>query len=95
MSANRKWLQRNVGGLVVGFAAGLVAVAWLRLQTGSGGAAAVLADYATLLYIGLTVAAAVLFVRAGVPLRNLGFGPPVLAHGSSNTVGLVSLYLAG
>ncbi len=62
--------------LVTGFAIGLLLVAWLRLQTGGTGIAGTLSAYATPLYVGLSVAAAIAFIRAGVPLRRLGFGPP-------------------
>jgi len=69
-------MARKVSVLVAGFAAGLIAVAWLRLQSGSAGIAGTLSGYATLFYVGITIAAAVLFIRAGIPLRGLGFGPP-------------------
>jgi membrane protease YdiL (CAAX protease family) len=68
--------KKRTAAIVVIFATGLLAVAWLRLQTGSEGAVGALSDYATLIYIGLTVFAAVLLIRAGVPFRRLGFGKP-------------------
>ncbi len=70
-------MNPRVASIAVAFAAALVAVAWLRVNTGSDGVAGSLAEYATLLYIGAAVCAAVLFRRAGVPLRQFGFGPPI------------------
>lgn len=69
-------MNARVCGLVAGFATGLIAIAWLRLESGSAGFIGTLSAYATPIYVGLTVVAAVLLLRAGVPLRRLGFGPP-------------------
>ncbi len=86
-------------GLVIGFAVGLLLVAWLRLQAGRTGTAGALSAYATPLYVGISVAAAIAFLRAGIPLRRLGFGPPykpllfivlaVLGVGALQLTGLV------
>lgn len=69
-------MGKRTPAIVVTFATGLLGVAWLRLQTGSEGVPGALSNYATLIYIGLTVLAAVLLNRAGVPFRSLGFGKP-------------------
>lgn len=58
------------------FAAGLLVVAALRYLDVHSADPPVVAGYATLLYIALTVAAATILTRAAVPMRRLGFGPP-------------------
>lgn len=68
-------MNKNIFGLAAGFAMGLLAVAWLRLQSDAEGLAGTLSGYATLIYIALTIAAAIGFIRAGVPFQRLGFGP--------------------
>lgn len=59
--------------LVAGFVLGLIACAWLRTQAGAAGIAGTLSGLATPLYIGVTVAAAFAFIKAGVPVPRLGF----------------------
>lgn len=59
--------------LVAGFALGLIACGWLRTQSGAAGIIGVLSGLATPLYVGLAVAAAFAFMKAGVPVRRLGF----------------------
>ena len=67
----------RVAGLVVMFAAGLVTVGALRFLDLRSADPPAIAAYATLIYIGLTVLAAILLVRTGVPFRRLGFVVPV------------------
>ena len=59
------------------FAAGLVTVGALRFLDLRSADPPAIAAYATLIYIGLTVLAAILLVRTGVPFRRLGFVVPV------------------
>jgi len=60
-------------GIAVAFAVGLIAVGALRyLNVHSDNPPAISAN-ATLIYIGLTVAASILLLRCGMPLRRLGF----------------------
>lgn len=66
----------KVAGIAVSFALGLLAVGALRFVQVTGESPPGISAYATPLYIGLTIVAAILLVRAGVPLRRLGFGPP-------------------
>ncbi|MDH3338955.1 MAG: CPBP family intramembrane metalloprotease [Gammaproteobacteria bacterium] len=90
-------MARKVPVFVAGFAAGLIVVAWLRLQSGSTGIVGTLSGYATLFYVGITIAAAFLFVRAGIPLRGLGFGPPQrpLLYLAFAAAGVALLQLSG
>lgn len=66
-------MRTKVNILVAGFALGLITCGWLRTQAGAAGIAGTLSGFATPLYIGLTVAAAFSFIRAGVPVHRLGF----------------------
>jgi membrane protease YdiL (CAAX protease family) len=69
----RSW---RVAGIVTAFAVGLVVVGALRyfnLRTEDPPA---VTAYATLLYITLSVLAAIFFVRVGIPIRRLGFIMP-------------------
>jgi len=59
--------------LVAGFAIGLLGIAWLRLQGSGAGIAGTLAGFATPFYVALTIVAAILFIKAGLPVRSLGF----------------------
>lgn len=59
--------------MVAGYACGLLVVGWLRTRTGSEGTAGALAGYATPIYVAISILAAVRFIRAGMPLRRLGF----------------------
>jgi len=70
----------RVLGLSGGFATGLAAVGWLRLQGGSSGVVGALSAHATLIYVLLTFAAAFLLVRSGVPLLGFGFRPRIGAR---------------
>lgn len=70
LSGDGAW---RVAGIVSIFAAGLLAVAALRFLDLRSDDAPAIAAYATLIYIGLTVLAAVLLIRNGVPIRRLGF----------------------
>ena len=90
-------MSKRTAAIVVTFATGLLAVAWLRLHTGSEGAVGALSNNATLIYIGLTVLAAVLLIRAGVPFRSLGFGKPhkPLLYLALAAAGVVLLQLNG
>ena len=68
--ANRSW---RVVGVVAIFAAGLLAVAALRFLDLRSEDPPAVAAYATMIYIGLTVFAAILLIGNGVPIRRLGF----------------------
>jgi len=59
--------------VVTVFAIGLLAVGALRYVNLHSEDPPAVAAYATLIYIGLTVLAAILLIRSGVPLRRLGF----------------------
>ena len=74
---------------VVGFALGLLLVAGLRLQAGSAGVLASVSAFATPLYVAVTVAAALSFLRLGVPLNGLGF------RSSLSPLTIVALALIG
>ena len=63
----------RVAGIVSIFGAGLLAVAALRFLDLRSADPPAVAAYATLIYIGLTVLAAVLLIRCGTPIRRLGF----------------------
>jgi len=63
----------KVAGIVITFAVGLLAVAALRFLDLRSDDPPTVAAYATLIYIGLTVLAAILLIRTGVPIRRLGF----------------------
>ena len=90
-------MDKRIAAIVVAYAAGLLVVAWLRLQTGSEGAVGTLSSYATLIYIGLTIVAAVRLIRAGVPFRRLGFGKPhrPLLYLALAAAGVAFLQLSG
>lgn len=90
-------MNRKAFALVTGFAMGLIGLGWLRLETGSTGIAGTLAAYATLFYVGLTIAAAVLFTRVGMPLRAVGFGLPFrpMLYLLMAAVGVALLQLSG
>lgn len=62
-----------VVGIVTIFAAGLVAVGALRFFDLRSENPPAIAAYATAIYVGLTVLAAILLTRAAVPFRRLGF----------------------
>ena len=63
----------QVPGIVIVFAAGLLVVAALRFLDVRSEDPPAVAAYATLIYIGLTVLAAILLIRNGMPIRRLGF----------------------
>lgn len=67
-------LNWKVAGIVAIFAAGLVIAGVLRFYDVHAEDPPALAAYATALYISLTIFAAVLSTRVGVPLKRLGFG---------------------
>jgi len=67
----------RVAGIVTIFAAGLLMVAALRFLDLRSDDPPAIAAYATLIYIGLTVLAAILLLRTGVPVRRLGFAVTV------------------
>jgi membrane protease YdiL (CAAX protease family) len=60
-------------GVALAFAVGLVAVGALRYLNLHSEEPPAISANATLIYIGLTVAAAMLLLRYGMPLRHLGF----------------------
>lgn len=70
-TAGRNWI---VAGIVAMFAAGLLGVGALRFYDLRAEDPPALAAYATAMYIGLTVIAAILLTRAKVPMMRLGFG---------------------
>ena len=63
----------KAAGIVTIFAMCLLLVAALRFLDVRSDDPPVVAAYATLIYIGLTVFTAVLLIRNGVPIRRLGF----------------------
>jgi membrane protease YdiL (CAAX protease family) len=63
----------RAAAIVTIFAVGLLIVAALRFLDLRSDDPPAVAAYATLIYIGLTVLAAVLLIRTGVPIRRLGF----------------------
>lgn len=69
-SASSLW---TVAGIVAIFAVGLVIVGALRFFDLRSENPPAIAAYATAIYVGLTVLAAILLIRAGVPLRRMGF----------------------
>lgn len=70
-SSGGRW---TVAGIVAIFAAGLVFVGALRFYDLHAEDPPALAAYATAMYIGLTVLAAILLTRNEVPMMRLGFG---------------------
>lgn len=87
----------RVRGVVLAFAAGLIAVGTLRYLNLHSEVPPAIAANATLIYIGLTVAAAILLMRMGVPLRRLGFNKvdrPWLTL-ALVALGVVALQLSG
>ena len=71
-SGSRNW---KVAGIVALFAAGLVVTGLLRLVYIRIDDPPALTSYATEIYIGLTILAAILLRRSGVPMKRFGFGP--------------------
>lgn len=90
-------MNTRISAMVTGFALALLGVAWLRLQAGSDGVTGSLSGYATIVYVGASVAAAVLFIRAGVPVRRVGFtgGQSPLFYLALGIAGVALLQLAG
>lgn len=72
-SGDRDW---KVIGIVAVFIAGLLASGTLRLLHLRAEGPSALTGYATEIYVGLTILAAVLLRRSGVPMNRLGFGLP-------------------
>ena len=70
-SASRDW---KLVGVVALFAAGLLASGALRFLQVRTEDPSALTTYATEIYIGITILAAVLLGRSGVPMNRLGFG---------------------
>lgn len=66
----------TVVGITAVFIAGLLVSAALRYSSVHSDDPPPLAEYATLIYIGISVFAAVLLTRLDVPMRQLGFGRP-------------------
>lgn len=69
---NRNW---KVAGIVTLFGAGLIASGVLRFINMHAENPPQLTAYSTFIYIGVTITAAVLLSRAGLPMKRLGFGP--------------------
>lgn len=63
----------RVAGIVLVFAVGLLSVGALRFLGFRNEDPPAAAEYATLIYVGLTVFAAISLIRIGVPIRRLGF----------------------
>lgn len=74
LTSNR--FNGKVLGIAGFFALGLLAVGALRFAQFASDDPPDIAGYASPLYIGLSILVAVLLVRAGTPLRRLGFGSP-------------------
>ncbi|MDH3512859.1 MAG: CPBP family intramembrane metalloprotease [Gammaproteobacteria bacterium] len=70
-AADRDW---KVVGIVALFAAGLIALGVLRFFHVRSDDPSTLTAYATEIYIGLTIVAAVLLRRSRVPMKRFGFG---------------------
>jgi len=70
-SDNHNW---NVAGIVTLFGIGLIVSGVLRFYNLRVENPPQLAAYSTIIYIGVTIIAAVLLSRAGVPMKRLGFG---------------------
>ncbi len=68
---NRHW---KVVGLVLLFAAGLLVSGAMRFYNLHAENPPQLTAYATFVYVGVTIFAAMLLSRAGVPMKRLGFG---------------------
>jgi membrane protease YdiL (CAAX protease family) len=68
---NRNW---KVVGIVLLFVAGLLVSGVMRFYNLRAENPSPLTAYATVVYIGITIFAAVLLSRAGVPMKRLGFG---------------------
>ena len=73
----RSKADTRVVATVLLFSAGLVLTAVLRFYNVHSDNPPVLSEYATFIYIGITVFAAVRLMRLEVPLRRLGFGGPL------------------
>ncbi len=69
---NRNW---KVAGIVAVFGAGLMVSGVLRFYNLHAENPPQLTAYSTVIYIGVTIIAAVLLSRAGLPMKRLGFGP--------------------
>ena len=69
--STRYW---TVAGIVALFCAGLLLSSVLRYLNLHSDDPPQVSDYATLIYVGVTVFAAVLLSRIGVPMKRLGFG---------------------
>ena len=67
-------MQTKVFGIVALFAAGLIAAGVLRFIQLHNENPPALTAYATEIYIGVTILAAVLLRRSGVPMKRFGFG---------------------
>jgi len=65
----------KVAGVVAVFGAGLMASGVLRFYNLHAENPPQLTAYSTVIYIGVTILAAVLLTRAGLPMKRLGFGP--------------------
>ncbi len=68
-------LNWRVLGVVALFGAGLLISGLLRFYNLRSETPLPLSDYSTVVYVGVTVLAAILLSRLGVPLQGLGFGP--------------------
>ena len=64
----------RVGGIVALFGAGLAASAWLRYLNLHTDNPPQISEYATVIYIAVTVFAAIRLSRMDVPMQRLGFG---------------------
>jgi membrane protease YdiL (CAAX protease family) len=69
---SRRW---KVAGIVTVFGAGLIVSGVLRFYNLHAENPPQLSAYSTIIYIGVTIVAAVLLSRAGLPMKRLGFGP--------------------
>lgn len=90
----RSW-RAGIGA--VAFAAGLLAVALLRYLAVHASEPPAISNYASLLYIGLAVAAVVVMGRAKVPIPRMGFALPIAVWKiiALGLVGVALLQLSG
>ena len=87
----------SIARIVVIFAAGLIVVGLLRYCHLICDSPPAVTGYATAMYVGLTIFAAIALTRAGVPFKRLGFGlrfRPLLFFALA-LLGVALLQLAG
>ena len=68
-------LNRKVAGIIALFGTVLIVSGIMRFYNLQAENPPQLTAYSTVIYIGVTIVAALLLARAGVPMKRLGFGP--------------------